>query len=38
MKYLGGKQRLGKKIAPVLHAIWENDENLKLLTAFDTLI
>ena len=29
MKYLGGKQRLGKKIAPVLHAIWENDENLK---------
>ena len=23
MKYLGGKQRLGKKVAPVLHALWD---------------
>ena len=29
MKYLGGKQRLGKKIAPILHTIWDDDEKLK---------
>ena len=23
MKYLGGKQRLGKRISPILHALWE---------------
>ena len=28
MKYLGGKQRLGKHLAPVLHEIWENNEDL----------
>ena len=28
MKYLGGKQRLGKHIAPILHIIWENNQNL----------
>ena len=28
MKYLGGKQRLGKHIAPVLLDIWENDDSL----------
>jgi DNA adenine methylase len=28
MKYLGGKQRLGKKIAPVLVKIWENIKGL----------
>jgi DNA adenine methylase len=26
MKYLGGKQRLGKHISPILHALWENSE------------
>ena len=28
MKYLGGKQRLGKHLAPVLHEIWESNEDL----------
>lgn len=26
MKYLGGKQRLGKHIAPILHELWEYNE------------
>ena len=28
MKYLGGKQRLGKHLSPFLHLIWENNKNL----------
>ncbi len=28
MKYLGGKQRLGKHISPFLHEVWENNEKL----------
>ena len=28
MKYLGGKQRLGKHIAPILHKIWEENPHL----------
>jgi hypothetical protein len=28
MKYLGGKQRLGKHLAPFLHEIWEKNPNL----------
>ena len=23
MKYLGGKQRLGKHLSPILHAVWD---------------
>lgn len=26
MKYLGGKQRLGKKISPILHLFWDSKE------------
>tara|TARA_Y100000992_G_scaffold302561_1_gene277329 strand:- start:4335 stop:5123 length:789 start_codon:yes stop_codon:yes gene_type:complete len=29
MKYLGGKQRLGKHISPVLLEIWDNDDSLR---------
>ena len=28
MKYLGGKQRLGKHLSPFLHEIWDNNEKL----------
>jgi len=28
MKYLGGKQRLGKHLEPFLHEVWENNEKL----------
>ena len=28
MKYLGGKQRLGKHISPFLHEVWKNNNNL----------
>lgn len=28
MKYLGGKQRLGRHIAPILQCIWESDDEL----------
>jgi len=28
MKYLGGKQRLGKHMSPKLHEIWEDNEHL----------
>ena len=28
MKYLGGKQRLGKHLSPFLHKIWENNPQL----------
>ena len=29
MKYLGGKQRLGKHLAPYLHEIWEKNDKLE---------
>ena len=28
MKYLGGKQRLGKHLSPFLHEIWDNNDKL----------
>ena len=34
MKYLGGKQRLGKHIAPILHALWEENEYSGYLEPF----
>ena len=34
MKYLGGKQRLGKHIAPILHYLWESNDYTGYLEPF----
>ena len=34
MKYLGGKQRLGKYISPILQIIWENTDCYGYLEPF----